>query len=88
MSDTESRTVADLWTELKSTVETLEKDVSRNVDKGNVSAGVRVRKGVRHLRKLGAELIRSTTQVDKQLTENRRTTKRDKKAPEAGSATS
>lgn len=81
MSD--SKSVAELWAEVKLTVEGLERDVTRNVDKHNVSAGVRVRKGVRKLRALGAELIRSTTRLDKDLTETRRSDKRAKKAVKA-----
>ena len=75
----EVRSVADLWAEVKLTVEGLERDVTRNVDKHNVSAGVRVRKGVRKLRALGAELIRSTTNLDKSLTATRRAEKVAKK---------
>jgi hypothetical protein len=80
MSDEDKKSVAELWAEVKATVEELEKDVARNVDKSNVSAGVRVRKGVRKLRALGADLIRSTTQADKERTEKRRA---EKKAAEA-----
>ena len=78
MSD--GKSVAELWAEVKLTVESLEKDMTRNVDKHNVSAGVRVRKGVRKLRALGAELIRTTTSLDKSVTETRRAEKRAKKA--------
>ena len=58
MSD--SRLTLDVWSEFKLLVEQLEEDVHKNAVKGNSSAGVRVRKGVRKLRTLGAELIKAT----------------------------
>lgn len=58
MSD--SRLTLDVWSEFKLLVEQLEEDVHKNAVKGNNSAGVRVRKGVRKLRTLGAELIKAT----------------------------
>ena len=45
-------------------VEQLEEDVHKNAVKGNRSAGVRVRKSVRKLRVLGAELIKATLASD------------------------
>ena len=42
MSDT--RMVLDVWSEFKLVVESLEGDVHKNATKGNLSAGVRVRK--------------------------------------------
>jgi hypothetical protein len=61
MSD--SRLVLDVWAEFKLLVEAVEEDVHKN-SKGNLSAGVRVRKGVRKLRSLGAELIKATLAGD------------------------
>ncbi len=58
MSDT--KMVLDVWSEFKLVVESLEGDVHKNATKGNLSAGVRVRKTVRKLRSLGAELIKAT----------------------------
>lgn len=81
MSD-DKKTVSELWVELKATMEALEKDVMKNTEKSNVSAGVRLRKGVRALRAVGAELIRSTTQADKDLKEKRKAEKAAKKAAE------
>jgi hypothetical protein len=52
--------VLDVWSEFKLLVEQVEEDVHKNAVKGNLSAGVRVRKGVRRLRVLGAELIKAT----------------------------
>lgn len=59
MSDSTS-TVLDVWSEFKLLVEQVEQDVHKNAVKGNLSAGVRVRKGVRSLRVIGAELIKAT----------------------------
>jgi Holliday junction resolvasome RuvABC DNA-binding subunit len=78
----DKKTVSELWVELKATMEALEKDVMKNTEKSNVSAGVRLRKGVRALRAVGAELIRSTTQADKDLKEKRKAEKAAKKAAE------
>lgn len=58
MSDT--KMVLDVWSEFKLVVESLEGDVHKNATKGNLSAGVRVRKSIRKLRALGAELIKAT----------------------------
>jgi hypothetical protein len=60
----ESRLVLDVWSEFKVLVEQVEEDVHKNATKGNLSAGVRVRKGVRKLRTLGAELIKATLAGD------------------------
>lgn len=58
MSD--SRLTLDVWSEFKLLVESVEADVHKNAVKGNAAAGVRVRKGVRKLRAIGAELIKAT----------------------------
>lgn len=54
MSDTTT-----LWTEIKTLVETIDVDVSKNA-KGNASAGVRARKGLRLLRTKTSELVKAT----------------------------
>ena len=54
MSDTVT-----LWGEIKTLVETIDVDVSKNA-KGNASAGVRARKGLRLLRNKTAELVKAT----------------------------
>ena len=53
-----SDTVA-LWGEIKTLVETIDVDVSKNA-KGNASAGVRARKGLRLLRTKTSELVKAT----------------------------
>jgi hypothetical protein len=62
MSD--SRLTLDVWAEFKLLVEQVEEDVHKNATKGNHAAGVRVRKSVRKLRALGAELIKATLAAD------------------------
>ena len=54
-----SDTTVTLWSEIKSLVETIDVDVSKNV-KGNASAGVRARKGLRLLRTKTSELVKAT----------------------------
>lgn len=56
MSDT---TTVNLWNEIKTLVETIDVDVSKNA-KGNASAGVRARKGLRLLRTKTSELVKAT----------------------------
>lgn len=57
--------VLELWTELRASVDVLEKDVQKNSGKSNVSAGVRVRKGLRALRKQASVLLKETLASDK-----------------------
>ena len=67
--------VLELWTALCLEVQRLEKDVSKNVQKRNCSAGVRVRKGVRGLKKLCAQLVAETQVADKAVKADRATTR-------------
>ena len=55
MSD--SNSVLDKWTELKTLVESLEVDVRKNA-LGNASAGVRARKGLRLLKSTAHSLVK------------------------------
>ena len=64
--------VLELWTELKAGVDSLEKDVHKNSGKSNVSAGVRVRKGLRTLRKHASMLLKETLASDKSTVAQRR----------------
>jgi len=70
MSD--SRLALDVWSEFKLLVEQVEEDVHKNATKGNLSAGVRVRKSIRKLRTLGAELIKATQAADNARKEDRK----------------
>ena len=54
-----SDNTANLWNEIKTLVETIDVDVTKNV-KGNASAGVRARKGLRLLRAKTSELVKAT----------------------------
>lgn len=49
----------DVWYEIKTLVETIDTDVAK-FGKGNASAGVRTRKGLRLLRIKATELLKST----------------------------
>jgi hypothetical protein len=53
------------WEELKTLVESLESDIQKNAVKGNKSAGVRVRKGLRLVKKQATELVKATLTNDK-----------------------
>ena len=57
-------TVLEKWNELKSLVETLEHDVTKNA-KGTAAAGVRARKGLRQLQAKSKELVKLTIELDK-----------------------
>ena len=58
-------TILEQWNELKTLVESLEVDVAKNA-KGNSSAGVRARRGLRLLKAKSAELVKTTIEEDKQ----------------------
>lgn len=59
-----SDTVLAKWNELKSLVEALEVDVSKNA-RGVAAAGVRVRKGLRQLASSSKDLVKLTLENDK-----------------------
>lgn len=56
--------IVDAWNKLKVLVESMEIDVHKNAG-GNVSAGVRARRGLRELKKETAALIKSMVEVEK-----------------------
>jgi hypothetical protein len=58
-------TVSAKWEELKSLVTELEKDVAKNAEKHNCSAGTRVRVSMRALVKLAKSLSRELLEADK-----------------------
>lgn len=49
----------DIWAEIRTLVETIDVDVTKHA-KGNASAGVRARKGLRLLRTKTSELVKAT----------------------------
>ena len=51
--------ILDRWSEIKVLVESLELDMHKNAN-GNASAGVRVRKGLRALKKEASDLVKLT----------------------------
>ena len=59
-----------LWSEVKVTVESLELDVQKSA-KGNASAGVRSRKGMRHLKTTISEFVKESVNVQKALKEGK-----------------
>ena len=50
--------------ELKVLVETLQRDVIKN-SQGNKSAGVRARKGLRQVKKIASDIVKSSLEKDK-----------------------
>jgi len=54
----------DRWAEIKVLVESLELDMLKS-SKGNKSAGVRARKGLRLLKQKSAELVKASLETDK-----------------------
>ncbi len=66
MSETKSpEELVELWTCIKSNVESLEKDLNKNLIKGNAAAGRRVRAELRELKKKATELIRELVAYEK-----------------------
>tara|TARA_Y100001938_G_scaffold131866_1_gene189460 strand:- start:910 stop:1107 length:198 start_codon:yes stop_codon:yes gene_type:complete len=53
------------WEEFKTLVESLEGDLIKNATKGNKSAGVRVRKGLRLIKKQATDLVKASLTNDK-----------------------
>jgi len=60
----ENNLVLQKWDELKTLVESLEQDVSKNA-KGTAAAGVRARKGLRQLQAKSKELVKLTIELEK-----------------------
>ena len=56
--------IIEQYEEIKVLVEMLEADIVKN-SQGNKSAGVRVRKGLRELKKNAAELVKTSLSSDK-----------------------
>jgi hypothetical protein len=56
------------WNEIKSMVGEIEIDVLKN-SKGNAAAGVRVRKGLRHIKSLSGELVKLSLDLVKSKTD-------------------
>ena len=54
----------DGYEELKKLIESLQIDIVKNAG-GNKSAGVRARKGLREIKKIAAEIVKSSLTADK-----------------------
>lgn len=67
------------WTELKDLIQGLDLDVHKNAA-GNAAAGVRARKGLRHLKKVASVLVKQSVAGDK--------AKKSTKAPRAAKSAS
>lgn len=59
-----SNKVMDVWNEIKELVESVDVDVNKTAA-GNVTAGVRARKGLRVLRNKVHELVKETVEANK-----------------------
>ena len=59
-----SPNITELWSEIKTLVESLDLDVMKNAS-GNASAGVRARRGLRLLKSKSAELVKTTIAAEK-----------------------
>lgn len=66
------------WTEVKKLVEVLDLDIHKNVA-GNVSSGIRVRRGLRAVRKGITALIRETIKRDSEQKKLRKQRREEKK---------
>ena len=60
----EREKMLETWNELKVLVESLESDIVKNY-KGNKSAGVRARKGLRHAKKVATEVVKLSLESDR-----------------------
>jgi hypothetical protein len=85
MSEESTSKVAELWKALGDSLQSLQKDLAKNTVKRNVSAGVRLRKGLRDVRRQVSEIIKETLQADKSVTESR-AAKRESAKPEGDTA--
>jgi hypothetical protein len=56
--------IVETWNKVKTLVESMEIDIQKNAG-GNVSAGVRARRGLRLLKQEAAALIKSMVEVEK-----------------------
>ena len=65
MSDEYASQLQVKWEELKVLIETLEADISKNIN-GNKSAGVRARKGLRLLKTNASEIVKTSLACDKE----------------------
>ena len=60
----ERKEMLETWNELRVLVESLESDIVKN-SKGNKSAGVRARKGLRMAKKVAADIVKLSLESDR-----------------------
>lgn len=60
------------WEEIKTLVESMDLDVRKNAVKGNQSAGLRSRRGLRLLKKMTHEFLMQSVNADKKRAEERK----------------
>jgi len=73
-----SSKVMALWTDLCQIITDLQQDIEKNVRKQNIAAGVRVRKGLRVLRKQATLILKESMATDKSAIETRKVKKASK----------
>ena len=73
--NTEGRELLDKWEEIRTLIETMDIDVRKNAIKGNASAGLRSRRGLRLLKKYAHDLLMTSVTEDKRRGEQRKVDK-------------
>lgn len=63
---TDGKELLDHWDEICTLVQSMDIDVRKNAVKGNSSAGLRSRRGLRLLKKLAHDLLMESVAIDKQ----------------------
>lgn len=71
----DSRRLLDQWEEIRTLIETMDIDVRKNAIKGNASAGLRSRRGLRLLKKYTHDLLMASVNEDKRRSEIRKAEK-------------
>ena len=69
---TVSKQLLDKWEEIKTLIESMDLDVRKNAVKGNHSAGLRSRRGLRLLKKMAHELLMDSVNADKKRSDERK----------------
>lgn len=67
--ETDSKALLNLWEEIRTLSESMDLDIRKHAVKGNHSAGLRSRRGLRLLKKLTHELLMASVDQDKKLRE-------------------
>lgn len=70
----ESTEIVEQWEEIRALVDSLDLDVRKNA-RGNVSAGIRARKGLRELKKWTSDLVKTTIAEERRKRELKKAAK-------------